>query len=121
MARLPLAELLRPGGQAPSARCQRRGPLKKKANKTKTAQSSIVPWEDEAPAASMSFPPSQSLETSTKKKINIPTIVRVHQKAKLWRFQVRKRESKPTLTLGHQKDQDPTQINLILFQLSILG
>ena len=36
--------------------CSCRGPPKKKAKKTKTTQSSIVPWEGEAPAASMSFP-----------------------------------------------------------------
>ncbi|WVZ76724.1 hypothetical protein U9M48_024676, partial [Paspalum notatum var. saurae] len=43
-----------------------RGPPKKKAKTTQSAQSSIVATEDDAPAASMSFPPSQSLETTSK-------------------------------------------------------
>ncbi|WVZ87823.1 hypothetical protein U9M48_034399 [Paspalum notatum var. saurae] len=43
-------------------------PPKKKAKITQSAQSSIVPFEDDAPAASMSFPPSQSLETTSKTK-----------------------------------------------------
>ncbi|PAN20020.2 hypothetical protein PAHAL_3G313500 [Panicum hallii] len=43
-----------------------RGPPEKKAKKTKTTESSIVPLEDEAPAASMSFPPS--IEATSKKK-----------------------------------------------------
>ncbi|CAN6217905.1 unnamed protein product, partial [Urochloa humidicola] len=38
---------------------------KKKAKKTKTAESSIVPLEDDAPAPSMSFPPP-SLDTTCK-------------------------------------------------------
>ncbi|CAN6285948.1 unnamed protein product, partial [Urochloa humidicola] len=43
---------------------------KKKAKKTKTAESSIVPLEDDAPAPSMSFPPPsrQSLEITSKPK-----------------------------------------------------
>lgn len=45
-----------------------RGPPKKRTRTTKSAQSSIVPIEDEAPAATMSFPPSQSLEPTPKKK-----------------------------------------------------
>jgi len=48
-----------------------RGPPKKRKGTRTTNQGSIVPWEDEAPAASMSFPPpSQTLEstTSTKRK-----------------------------------------------------
>ncbi|XP_044335754.1 uncharacterized protein [Triticum aestivum] len=42
-----------------------RGPPKKRA---KTTKASIVPCEDDAPAASMCFPPSQSLEPTTTKK-----------------------------------------------------
>ncbi|RLN11636.1 hypothetical protein C2845_PM09G15390 [Panicum miliaceum] len=41
------------------------GPPKKKAKKTKTAESSIVPLDNEAPATSMSFPPSQNLTSNT--------------------------------------------------------
>uniref|UniRef100_A0A0E0E6V9 Uncharacterized protein n=1 Tax=Oryza meridionalis TaxID=40149 RepID=A0A0E0E6V9_9ORYZ len=43
----------------------------RRENKTTTNQNSIVPWEDETPTSSMSFPPpSQTLEstTSTKRK-----------------------------------------------------
>ncbi|XP_048570221.1 spidroin-1-like isoform X2 [Triticum urartu] len=43
-------------------------PPKKRRKTTKSAQSSIVPRGDEAPATSMYFPPSQSLEITTKKK-----------------------------------------------------
>nr|XP_040247808.1 uncharacterized protein LOC109741950 isoform X2 [Aegilops tauschii subsp. strangulata] len=42
-----------------------RGPPKKSA---KTTKASIVPCEDDAPAASMCFPPSQSLQPTTTKK-----------------------------------------------------
>ncbi|KAI4998577.1 hypothetical protein ZWY2020_053919 [Hordeum vulgare] len=41
---------------------------KKRRKTTKSAESSIVPRRDEAPAATMYFPPSQSLEITTKKK-----------------------------------------------------
>ncbi|RLM75031.1 uncharacterized protein C2845_PM15G03130 [Panicum miliaceum] len=47
-----------------------RGPPKKKAKKTKTAESSIVPLDNEAPATSMSFPPSQNLTSNTNSKDN---------------------------------------------------
>ncbi|XBI93094.1 hypothetical protein VPH35_030022 [Triticum aestivum] len=45
-----------------------REPLKKRRKTTKTSKSSIVPRGDDAPAAAMYFPPSQNLETTTKKK-----------------------------------------------------
>ncbi|WVZ72592.1 hypothetical protein U9M48_021025 [Paspalum notatum var. saurae] len=45
-----------------------RGPPKKKAKTTQSAQSSIVATEDDAPAASMSFPPSQTLDSTSKIK-----------------------------------------------------
>lgn len=45
-----------------------RGTPKKRTKKTKSVESSIMPLEDDAPATSMSFPPSQTLETTTKKK-----------------------------------------------------
>ncbi|KAM3226471.1 hypothetical protein ACQJBY_058869 [Aegilops geniculata] len=44
-----------------------RGPPKKRTKTTKSAQSSIVPCEDDAPSA-MRFPPSQILEKTTKEK-----------------------------------------------------
>uniref|UniRef100_A0A8R7UU46 Transposase MuDR plant domain-containing protein n=1 Tax=Triticum urartu TaxID=4572 RepID=A0A8R7UU46_TRIUA len=44
-----------------------RGPPKKRTKTTKSAQSSIVPYEDDAPSA-MCFPPSQILEKTTKEK-----------------------------------------------------
>ncbi|KAM3255359.1 hypothetical protein ACQJBY_048590 [Aegilops geniculata] len=45
-----------------------REPPKKRRKTTKSAESSIVPRGDEAPATAMYFPPSQSLEITTKKK-----------------------------------------------------
>uniref|UniRef100_A0A0A9D1C1 Uncharacterized protein n=1 Tax=Arundo donax TaxID=35708 RepID=A0A0A9D1C1_ARUDO len=46
-----------------------RGPPKKKRRPTKEAsQSSVVPFEDETLASSMSFSPSQSVKTATKTK-----------------------------------------------------
>ncbi|KAI5014220.1 hypothetical protein ZWY2020_055610 [Hordeum vulgare] len=44
-----------------------RGPPKKRTKTTKSAQSSMVPCEDNAPSA-MCFPPSQILEITTKEK-----------------------------------------------------
>nr|XP_020172074.1 uncharacterized protein LOC109757664 [Aegilops tauschii subsp. strangulata] len=44
-----------------------RGPPKKRIKTTKSAQSSIVPCEDDAPSA-MCFPPSQILEKQIRKK-----------------------------------------------------
>uniref|UniRef100_R7WAG2 Uncharacterized protein n=1 Tax=Aegilops tauschii TaxID=37682 RepID=R7WAG2_AEGTA len=44
-----------------------RGPPKKRTKTTKSAQSSIVPCEDDAPSA-MCFPPSQILEKQIRKK-----------------------------------------------------
>lgn len=46
-----------------------RGTSKKKSRTTKaTTQESIVPFNDEAPASSMYFPPSQCAEPQTKQK-----------------------------------------------------
>ncbi|RLN05247.1 hypothetical protein C2845_PM13G08310 [Panicum miliaceum] len=45
-----------------------RGPPKKKKKTTNSAHSSIVPIGDGAPQSSMTFPPSQSLETTIEKK-----------------------------------------------------
>uniref|UniRef100_A0A8R7PZW5 Uncharacterized protein n=1 Tax=Triticum urartu TaxID=4572 RepID=A0A8R7PZW5_TRIUA len=45
-----------------------REPPKKRRKTTKTSESSIVPRGDDAPTAAMYFPPSQNLETTTKKK-----------------------------------------------------
>ncbi|KAG2588817.1 uncharacterized protein LOC120673378 isoform X2 [Panicum virgatum] len=58
-------------GPQPMAAADVRGPPKKRKGTRTTNQGSIVPWEDEAPAASMSFPPpSQSLGISSKKMGN---------------------------------------------------
>ncbi|TVU23963.1 hypothetical protein EJB05_26355, partial [Eragrostis curvula] len=47
---------------------QDEGTPKKKGKKANSAQSSILPLEEDAPAASMSFPPSQTLEITTNNK-----------------------------------------------------
>ncbi|TVU16043.1 hypothetical protein EJB05_39590, partial [Eragrostis curvula] len=47
---------------------QKGGTPKKKGKKANSAQSSILPLEEDAPAASMSFPPSQTLEITTNNK-----------------------------------------------------
>ncbi|KAG2562118.1 hypothetical protein PVAP13_8KG122900 [Panicum virgatum] len=50
-----------------------RGPPKKKRKTIKSCQTSIVPFEgDELPASSMSFPPSQILESATVTKGKSP-------------------------------------------------
>ena len=56
-------------------------PPKKRTKTTKTAELSIVPCEDGVPTR-ICFPPSKSLETTTKKGGNMLTLVLEHQKAK---------------------------------------
>lgn len=55
----------------------------------------------------------------TKRK-NMATLLLDHQKAKAWRLPVRTRESMPTLILQEQIGQELVQVNLSLFQLSLL-
>ncbi|PVH32515.1 hypothetical protein PAHAL_9G417300 [Panicum hallii] len=52
-----------------------RGPPKKKRKTTKAStEESIVLFDGEAPASSMTFPPSQSVQPTTKKKIRKGTL-----------------------------------------------
>ncbi|KAJ1268342.1 hypothetical protein BS78_07G127600 [Paspalum vaginatum] len=98
-----------------------RGPPKKRPRTAKSAQSSIMPFDDETPATCMSFPPSQSIEPEPKKKRKKATSSSVGSKSHSLETtcQTKEKKAPPILVSQNCGNLEVVQTNLSPFPLSV--